>query len=80
MTELTEQQQHLVELVQQRQQIVSNIADLSNKSNESRDLLLRIEGAIEYLNTIGVSLPQPVVTEETAEKEVVEESEEVSED
>lgn len=61
---MTEQQQHLFELIQQRQQIISSIEDLSNKSNASRDLLLRVEGAIEYLEKVGVTLPEPEVTEE----------------
>lgn len=61
---MTEQQQHLFELIQQRQQIISSIEDLSNKSNSSRDLLLRVEGAIEYLEKVGVTLPEPEVTEE----------------
>ena len=39
----------------------------------TRELLLKTQGAIEYLEAVGVTLPEPEVTEEVAE-EVAEEA------
>lgn len=56
--DMTEQQQHLVQLIQQRDA-------MSRKSAETRDLLLKLQGAIDYLTQIGVTLPEPPVEEPT---------------
>jgi len=36
-------------------------------------LFLKTQGAIEYLEAVGVTLPEPEVTEEVAEEETAEE-------
>ena len=64
---MTEQQQHLSNLINQRQQLASEIDTNQMKVNSSRETLLRVQGAIEYLTQIGVTLPEPEVTEETEE-------------
>jgi hypothetical protein len=68
MTELTDQQVHLSNLLDQRSQIMTQIEELNSKTTASRDLYLRIQGAIEYLQQIGVQLPETV---ETAEEEIM---------
>jgi len=65
---MTEQQQHLIQLLQQRDEI-------SKRNANDRELILKLQGAIEYLTQIGVTLPEPP-TEETAE--TAESTEEVS--
>lgn len=58
---MTEQQEHLKNLLNQRN-------TLEQQLNQSKELFWKVQGAIEYLTQIGVSLPQP-----EAESEVVEE-------
>ena len=73
---MSEQQDHLANLLQQRQTLIDEINGLQQKAAEKRELLLRASGAIEYLTQIGVKLPeQPAETPEepVAETEVVEE-------
>ena len=55
---MTEQQEHLANLLQQR-------AQLDQQITQNRELLWKVQGAIEYLQQIGVTLPEPEVTEET---------------
>ena len=63
--ELTEQQTHLQNLLNQR-------IDLEKALAKNRELYLKVQGAIEYLVQTGVTLPEPEpetkVTEEVAEK------------
>ena len=57
---MTEQQQHLANLLQQR-------ADLDKAISQNRELFWKVQGAIEYLQQIGVALPEPESTEEPTE-------------
>ena len=59
MAELTEQQQHLSSLLEQRAGLVAEINDLNAQVAAKRELTLRALGAIEYLQQIGVELPAP---------------------
>ena len=59
MAELTEQQQHLSSLLEQRASLVAEINDLNSQAAAKRELVLRSLGAIEYLQQIGVELPAP---------------------
>ena len=71
MAELTEQQQHLSSLLEQRAGLVAEINDLNSQAAAKRELVLRSLGAIEYLQQIGVTLPEPEA-EAAAEGEVPE--------
>jgi len=62
---MTEQQQHLVQLLQQR-------AELDNSFSKNRELFWKVQGAIEYLEQTGVTLPEPEVSPEAEETEVSE--------
>jgi len=62
--ELTEQQTHLKNLLEQRK-------DLESALTKNRELYLKVQGAIEYLTQTGVTLPEP--EPEVAEEEVTEE-------
>ena len=69
---MTEQQQHLSQLLDQQQQLLGEINDLSIQISTKRELALKVQGAIEYLQQTGTVLPEPEV-EEQSEDEVTEE-------
>ena len=78
---MTEQQNHLASLLEQRQTLLNEINDLNNQAAGKKELVLRALGAIEYLQQIGVTLPEgeaapaaeAPVAEAPVEPEVVEE-------
>ena len=70
---MNEQQNHLSQLIEQRIKLVSDLEGLGNQSTRTRDLMLKTQGAIEYLEATGVKLPEPEPEAEVSETEVVEE-------
>ena len=54
---MTEQQNHLASLLNQRQTLLDEITELNNQVAGKKELVLRALGAIEYLQQIGVTLP-----------------------
>ena len=56
--ELQDHQTHLQNLVKQAN-------TLSNEVETKRTLLLKVQGAIEYLTELGVKLPEPPAPEKT---------------
>ena len=58
MAEMTEQQTHLASLLKQREDIAGEINDLNSQIASKRELLLRTLGALEYLQQVGVKLPE----------------------
>ena len=64
---MTEQQQHLMNLLQQRQSLVQEIENLNGEVTAKRELFLKVQGAIEYLQQIGVTIPEPESVEEETE-------------
>ena len=56
---MSEQQEHLTNLLKQRQDLLDEINGLQAQATAKRELLLRASGAIEYLQQIGVKLPEP---------------------
>lgn len=73
---MTEQQVHLQSLLQQQASLLEQVQTLNSNASATRDLLLKVQGAIEYLQQVGVTLPEPEVAEATEEatEEVVEEA------
>jgi hypothetical protein len=65
---MTEQQEHLANLLQQRQSLTQELESLNGQITNRRELFLKVQGAIEYLTQIGVVLPEPETTEETVEE------------
>jgi len=55
---MSEQQDHLKNLVSQRQTLLGEINDLNTQAAAKRELALRASGAIEYLQQIGIELPE----------------------
>jgi len=62
---MTEQQKHLQNLLNQRQEIVKQIEELQNKITGAKELGLKVQGAIEYLEQIGVKLEEEAEVKET---------------
>jgi len=65
---MNEQQNHLTQLIEQRSKLASDLEALGSQSTRTRELFLKTQGAIEYLEAVGVTLPEPEVTEEAAEE------------
>jgi hypothetical protein len=64
---MTEQQNHLANLLQQKSNLEKTIA-------QNRELFWKVQGAIEYLTQIGVTLSEPETTEESPAEFTEEES------
>ena len=65
---MTEQQNHLSQLLDQREKLSEQMNGLQTQSTRTKELFLKTQGAIEYLEAVGVTLPEPEVTEETVEE------------
>jgi len=61
---MNEQQTHLTQLVEQRTTLSQQLEGIQNQTTRTRELLLKTQGAIEYLEAVGVKLPEPEITEE----------------
>jgi hypothetical protein len=55
---MTEQQTHLENLIKQREELALAL-------ERTRETLLKVTGAIEYLTQTGVTLPEPEVTDDS---------------
>tara|TARA_B100001113_G_scaffold67692_1_gene52213 strand:- start:145 stop:378 length:234 start_codon:yes stop_codon:yes gene_type:complete len=75
---MTEQQQHLQSVIQQGQELAEAINTLTAQINEKRAMLTKLQGVAEYLDQIGVKLPEEGA-EEAAAPEVVAPTEVVAE-
>ena len=61
---MNEQQEHLSQLIEQRNNLSTQLENIQGQSARTREVLLKALGAIEYLEAVGVTLPEPEVTEE----------------
>ena len=61
---MNEQQEHLSQLIEQRNNLSTQLENIQGQSVRAREVLLKTLGAIEYLEAVGVTLPEPEVTEE----------------
>lgn len=66
---MTEQQQHLSQALEQQKDVVNDINNLTNQLTVKKELALKLQGIIEYLEQIGVSLPEEEEGEEETEEE-----------
>ena len=55
---MTEQQQHLQSAIQQQNTLVQESQTLQSQLDNKRQLALKAQGIIEYLEQIGVKLPE----------------------
>ena len=70
----TDQQNHLKQVAEQSQTLVSEINTLEAQAKSKREMLMKLQGIAEYLDGLGVKLP----TEEEAEGEAAAETEVVT--
>ena len=68
----TEQQNHLKSVVEQSQALINEINQLEGQAKSKREMLLKLQGIIEYLQQTGVELPKE---EETASEVATPETE-----
>ena len=66
----TEQQNHLKSVVEQSQRLVKEINQLEGQAKRKRQMLLKLQGIIEYLQQTGVELPKEVPAPPTPPEEV----------
>ncbi len=57
-TELTDQQKHLQSVLEQQQTLISEINTLEAQAKSKREMAVKLQGIAEYLNGIGVKLPE----------------------
>ena len=65
--QLSEQQGHLSSILKQQQELANEINQLQAQLQSKKELFQKTQGVVEYLNTIGVKLPEEseVPAEET---------------
>ena len=56
--EMTEQQTHLQSAIQQQNVLLNEIQKLQTEIDNKRQLAVKAQGIIEYLDQIGVKLPE----------------------
>ena len=70
---LTEQQNHLQQVVEQQKNLVAEIQSLNSQVENKRNMATKLQGIAEYLDGLGVKLPteEEAAAEAAAETEVV---------
>ena len=68
--ELTDHQTHLKSVTEQAQGLINEIQELATQAKNKRDMLLKLQGIIEYLQQTGVELPKEVPAPPTPPEEV----------
>ena len=68
--ELTDHQTHLKSVTEQANGLINEIQGLETQAKNKRDLLLKLQGIIEYLQQTGVELPKEVPAPPTPPEEV----------
>ena len=68
----TEQQNHLKQVAEQSQTLVTEVNQLEAQAKSKREMLMKLKGIAEYLDGLGVKLPtEEEAAAESAETEVV---------
>ena len=65
---MTDQQQHLQQVLEQQQQLATEFDELQKQMTSKRELFIKLQGIAEYLQQTGVTLPTE--EEEVATPEV----------
>ena len=58
--EVTDHQTHLKSVTEQAQGLIDEINQLEAQAKSKRDMLLKLQGIIEYLQQTGVEMPKEV--------------------
>jgi len=65
---MTEQQKHLSQLIEQQKTLINDINVLNTEITTKRELALKIQGVIEYLQQTGITLSETEVEEKVEEE------------
>ena len=65
---MTEQQDHLKNLLNQQRDLAKEVRQLQEQIEFKRQTFFKVQGAIEYLNQVGVELEGLETAEDTAEE------------
>lgn len=60
---MNDQQQHLTNILDQQKALISEIQELNNTIMMKREQFLKLEGVVEYLSQLGVTLEDQVPVE-----------------
>lgn len=55
---MTDQQQHLQQVLEQQKVLVGEINELNSQVDSKRQMALKLQGVLEYLQQLGVELPK----------------------
>ena len=55
---MTEQQQHLAQVLEQQQTLLAEINELNTQVDNKRQMAIKLQGVREYLEQLGVELPK----------------------
>ena len=70
---MTDQQTHLQQVIEQQDQLIQEVNTLNTQVTAKRELIMKLQGVLEYLNQTGVTLPTSEdAAEENKEEEIVE--------
>ena len=58
MRKMTEQQSHLQQVLEQQKELVTEVRELDSKIALKRELYMKLQGVVEYLQQTGVTLPE----------------------
>ena len=70
---MTDQENHLKQVLTQQKALVEEINALNNQITSKREMAVKLQGIAEYLDQLGVKVPEEK-EEEAAATEVVEEA------
>ena len=56
---LSEQQNHLQQVIEQQKTLVAEIQALNSQVENKRNMATKLQGIAEYLDGLGVKLPEP---------------------
>ena len=56
--ELTDQQKHYKQIKEQQDEVITRHTKATAEVNECRDLIMKLQGALDYLEQIGVNVEE----------------------
>ena len=66
---MTDQQQHLQQVLEQQKTLVGEINELNAQVDSKRQMALKLQGVLEYLQQLGIELPKEEAPAEEAAAE-----------
>ena len=66
---MTDQQQHLKQVLEQQKVLVAEINELNTQVDSKRQMALKLQGVLEYLQQLGIELPKEEAPAEEAAAE-----------